>query len=70
MKYTLKNRPVKGSAQSYERWCKGLEKELREPKVSDKIMNWLACNKNLPLKLKVEMIVGLYVKEILGEATT
>jgi hypothetical protein len=26
----LKNRPVKASPQAYERWIKGLERELRE----------------------------------------
>ena len=49
------------------RWKEGTEKELREPKVSNKIMQWLVNNEDLPLKLKVEMIIGLYAKEILGE---
>ena len=30
MNYNLKNRTVKASPQAYERWIKGLERELRE----------------------------------------
>ena len=30
MKYNLKNFPVKGTPQAYERWGKGFRKELQE----------------------------------------
>ena len=59
MKYNLKNFPVKGTPQAYERWGKGFEKELRKnlQAVIDEHA-WPECS---------EFSVKETVKEILGE---
>lgn len=76
MKHTLKtltealNRCYEtGSLQTAWEWKEGFEKKLRNPRVSNRIKQWLANNEKLPLILKVEMVIGLYAKEVLGDTT-
>ena len=45
----------------------GLEAELREVPNEREIKLWLANTEDLPLVLRVQTILGLYRKEILGE---
>ena len=45
----------------------GLKKELREKPNERKIKLWLTNTEDLPLILRVQTIIGLYRKEILGE---
>ena len=55
MKHNLKNFPVKGTPQAYERWGKGFKKELQE----------LKKEYNIPYAQYVA--ISNFIKEILGE---
>lgn len=60
MEFTFKNRPVKATPQAYERWIKGLEKELRHR---------LFLLETIPKENKIWMVsypLELTLKEILG----
>jgi len=46
------------------------EKLQQPPKISRRIKQWLVNNENLPLITKIEMVISLYNKEILGDATS
>ena len=60
MKHNLKNFPVKGTPQAYERWGKGFQKELQE-----RIKHW----ENLiqPNDCYHKLYCVNFAKEILGE---
>jgi len=58
MKYNLKNRPVKASPQAYERWIKGLERELRGKLVDVKDVKMVYLGSTLGRNALIREVLG------------
>jgi len=68
MEYNLKNFPVKGTPQAYERWGKGLKKELRD---EYKLLNSTRHSQNIEgILQKIREILGEDAKTLRKEVKT
>ena len=76
MKFNVRDRPRKQYVHeencecgwcTHEKYWVGLEQELRQRLDAQRIQLWLANTEHMSLFLRVEAILGLYRKEVLGE---